>query len=315
MKVMGKWNWENSWLAFCLFGLIVLPAALAFLTVPQLDQVLMTSPARSLFLAALFGLGWGFGSVCFGLGVRELGIGLAFSIIMGLTGALGSLIPWLTSPARTLAYTVLLWMGIVIMLVGVVVCSLAGRERERSLGSARAAGGGGGRFMIGLAICITSGILSCFINLGFTYGAEVTQRAEVLGASVTSAPNVLWLIIMSCGFVPNALYCVYLLVSRRSWQKYRAPDAVPYLGLAFLMGTLWVGSLVAYGAGANKIGHLGPSVGWPILMSMSIVTSNLWGAATGEWRGAGSRAVRTMVQGIGILLLAVAIFAWASTKT
>ena len=36
--------------------------------------------------------------------------------------------------------------------------------------------------------------------------------------------------------------------------------------------------------------------------------------APGEWRGAGRQAVRVMVAGIILLLLAVGILGWASTK-
>jgi L-rhamnose-H+ transport protein len=314
MKYTRKWEWENTWLVFCFLGFIVLPSALVLLTVPQPGRVLSSSPFRSVLLAAVFGLGWGCGSVLFGLGIKALGIGLGYSIILGLTGSLGSIIPWFTASTKASDYSLLLWCGVFIMLVGVVVCSIAGRERESGpslerLSEMRLRG-----FFIGLAICVASGILSCFMNLGFTYGAEVTRRAEALGSSAAGAPNLLWLIIMSSGFVANALYCGHLLVKEQSWRKFRIHETLTYLGQALLMALLWVGSLVTYGMGANKIGHLGPSVGWPILMCLCIVTSNFWGVATGEWQGASRRTAVTMAFGIGILLLAVVVLGWASTK-
>ncbi|TAM83342.1 MAG: hypothetical protein EPN47_04320 [Acidobacteria bacterium] len=314
MKYTSKWEWENTWLVFCLLGFIILPFALVLLTVPRFELVLASSPPRILFLTTLFGLGWGCGSVCFGLGIKALGMGLGYSIILGLTGGLGSLIPWFSAPAKSLNYNVLLWCGVLAMLAGVVVCSLAGRERERKAGAHATPSEPRHGFVFGLAICVASGILSCFMNLGFAYGAEITRRAEALGATATDAPNVLWLIIMSAGFLANAIYCVYLLVTKRSWQRYGRHETPLYLGGALAMGLLWVGSLVAYGVGANRIGRLGPSVGWPILMSLCIVVSNLWGVATGEWRGAGRRAVGTMAWGLGILVVAVVILGFASTK-
>jgi len=314
MKATKKWEWENAWFAFTFLGLVVLPAAVAFLTVPHVGQVLSTSPPRSVLLAVLFGLGWGCGSACFGLGVREVGMGLAFSIVSGLTGALGSLIPWFTAPSKSLGYSVLLWTGVLVMLFGVGVCARAGHERDKHLGSASPVGGGKRRFSVGLTICIVGGILSCFMNLGFVYGADVTRRAAALGASPTNAPNVLWMVIMSCGFVANAFYCGYLLVSKRSWEKYRIPEAVPYFGWALVMALVWEGNLIAYATGANKIGELGPSVGWPVVLSLTVITSNLWGTLTGEWRGAGRRAAMIMVAGIALLVSAVGILGWASTK-
>jgi L-rhamnose-H+ transport protein len=164
-----------------------------------------------------------------------------------------------------------------------------------------------------LAIAISSGVLSCFMNFGFTYGNPIAQRAQAFGASVANAPNVLWLIILMCGFVANASFCCYRLFNNGTWAKY-GTETTRYFGWALVMAVFWVGSLVAYGQGANKIGALGPSVGWAILMSMNIAASNAWGAATGEWRGASGEAIRTMAGGVGMLLIATVVFAWAATK-
>lgn len=314
MKAMRKWEWENTWLVFCFLGFIVLPSALAVATVPHLGTLLAKISFRSLAPVVLFGLGWGCGSACFGLGVERLGVGLALSIILGITSVLGSLVPWLTSPSKPLAYSIFLWVGIIAMLSGVLICSAAGSEREKSQTVAAGAGDGSGRFRSGLGIAISSGVLSCFLNFGFTYGNNIAQRAQALGASVTNAPNVLWLIIMMAGFLANASYCCHRLFTKGTWEKY-GTETARYFGWAFVMAALWVASLVAYGQGANKIGALGPSVGWAILMSMSIVASNAWGVATGEWHGASRKAMRMMTSGVGILLVAVVIFAWAATKT
>lgn len=313
MKLTREWEWENTWLVFCFLGFIILPAALVLLTVPQPGQVLATAPTRSVALAAVFGLGWGCGAVCFGLGVEKLGISLGVSIILGITSALGSLTPWLTSPAKPLAYSILLWTGVLVMLGGVIVSSLAGKEREKSHASEVGLEKNPRRFLTGLIIAIASGVLSCFSNFGFTYGVGLSRRAEALGASVASAPNILWLVIMSFGFVANASYCGYRLLSRKTWKKYHV-ETTRYFGWALVMAALWAGSLVAYGRGANAIGTLGTSVGWAILQSMNIITANIWGVATGEWQGAGRRAVSIMGTGVGMLLVAVIIFGWAATK-
>ena len=313
MKLTTRWEWENIWLTFGFLGFVVLPGILAAVTVPHLGEVLRSAPSGSFLSAALFGLGWGCGSVCFGLGVSRLGIGLALSIILGLASALGSIIPWMTSANKPSGYSVLLWCGVLVMLVGVVVCSRAGQKRDEQLQVGKGSEHSGKSFWTGLAVCTTSGILSCFMNLGFAYGTPLTRRAMALGASAAMAPNVLWLIIMSGGFVANFVYCAYLLFTKQSWAKYRL-ETGRYLIGALVMALLWVGSIVAYGVGATNLGQLGPSVGWPILMSFNIVVSNLWGVSMGEWRGAGRQAAQTMIAGIGMLLIAVVVFGWASTK-
>lgn len=313
MKAARQWEFENTWLLFCFLGLVVLPSLVAILTVPHLGQVLLTSPTRSLLLVMFCGLGAGCGSVLFGLGVRELGIGLASSIGIGVSSSLGSIIPWLSSDTKSMSYSLLLWLGVLVMLSGVVICSIAARERARRFATSPAEKGNHRKLYFGLAICVSNGVLSCFQNLGIAYGSEISLQAKALGASVWAAPNVLWLIIMNCAFVTIVLFYGHLLWRNRSWQKYRT-KTFQYTCVALLMALLWEGNLIAYGVGVDELGNLGPSVGWPILMSIGLVTSNLWGAATGEWRGAGRQASSTMILGLGVILIAVIIFGWASTK-
>jgi L-rhamnose-H+ transport protein len=312
MKAIRNWEWENVWFVFTFLGFVILPAALALLTIPSFSRVLAAAPRESLLAAALFGIGWGAGSVCFGLGVKMLGVGVGFSIVAGLSSALGSLIPWFTSPAKAIGYSVLLWLGVLVMLGGIVVCAVAGHQRDKVLGQHGTAAVNRKHFSVALTICIVGGILSSFINLGFAYGAAVTKTAESFGATVANAPNVLWLVIMTGGFVTNGIYCGSLMVRKGTWRNY-VSRSVANMSLALLMGLLWVITLAAYGAGGNMLGRLGPIVGWPILMSVSLIASNLWGVVTGEWRGAGERAGRTMAYGIGVLLVAVVIFGWTSS--
>jgi L-rhamnose-H+ transport protein len=44
MKKMGGWHWESSWLVFSTVGLLIVPWATAWLTVPHLGTLLLGSP-------------------------------------------------------------------------------------------------------------------------------------------------------------------------------------------------------------------------------------------------------------------------------
>jgi hypothetical protein len=43
-----------------------------------------------------------------------------------------------------------------------------------------------------------------------------------------------------------------------------------------------------------------------------IIMANVWGAVTGEWKGAGARATRLMWTGVVILVAAIAVIAQAN---
>jgi len=75
------------------------------------------------------------------------------------------------------------------------------------------------------------------------------------------------------------------------------------------MGLLCFGSFIIYGAGANALGPLGAVVGWPLFMSMSLITSNTLGWLSGEWRGAPAKAVRYAAAGIAVLIAAITVIA------
>jgi len=77
------------------------------------------------------------------------------------------------------------------------------------------------------------------------------------------------------------------------------------------MGLFWFGSTVIYGAITALLGKMGPIVGWPLFMSAIIITSNVWGLATGEWKGAGSKALNAMLGSIFFLILGFVALAYA----
>jgi L-rhamnose-H+ transport protein len=67
---------------------------------------------------------------------------------------------------------------------------------------------------------------------------------------------------------------------------------------------LWTGGLILYGHGASSMGQLGSVLGWPVFMATMIIVSSLWGFASGEWKGANSRAKGLMFAGLVVLMVA-----------
>ena len=95
MKFTRKWAWKNTWAIWTLFALFVFPLLLAYTTVPQINSA--CHPGRS-WGRDHRGCGstWsrlGNHQVLFGLAVEAIGIALTFSVVLGLSAAVGSLIP------------------------------------------------------------------------------------------------------------------------------------------------------------------------------------------------------------------------------
>ena len=315
MKYAEKWRWENAWLIFSSTAYLILPWLVAFLTVPQLRNILAHTSSKTILQTLLFGLGWGLGALTFGLGVDRLGLALGFAIILGLTAAIGTLVPFwvLSSEALTSSQTGFVLLGVALILIGVSLCSWAGKLKEDALkGKARSVSSSEPKsFAIGLAFCILSGVLSPFGNLGFAFGSEISRVAVEFGTSELYAANPLWAVITFPLFLCNASYCMYLLIRHKSAGKFLSSPAHYYI-LCASMGALWIAGMALYGSGANHLGPLGSSIGWAILMSSIVLVANIWGVVTGEWKGSGRKPLRVM--GVGAFVLIVAMFVFGLGK-
>ena len=137
MKFTRRWAWENTWLVFAVFALLVLPTVVTLATVPNLVQVYAGILPMILIVAA-FGAGWGVAQVLFGLSVDLLGIALTFSIVLGISAAVGSMIPLIRlHPQKVFSGGGLgVMAGISLVILGVVICAIAWPSQGGCLWSA-----------------------------------------------------------------------------------------------------------------------------------------------------------------------------------
>jgi L-rhamnose-H+ transport protein len=313
MTLVRKWAWEHTWATFSFLGMFLFNWIITLLLVPAIFSVYANSPARDLGILALFGMGWGVGAVLFGLGMDRLGMALGYPIIMGLIASLGSLIPLLVFFPQTLATTkgMCLLAGTVLVIFGIVLCSMAGSRKNPS--TSKATSSAEGRFATGLIIAVLAGILSCLPNIGVAFAGNITGTAERLGLSQASAGNTVWALLFTLGCVVNVGYCLYLMLSKKTLRQYWNDETSRNLGLSAMMAAMWIGSFYLYGAGAAKLGRWGVVIGWPLFISLSIVVGNLWGLWRGEWRGAPLAARRSLNFGLCVLLVAVVTVALSNS--
>jgi L-rhamnose-H+ transport protein len=200
--------------------------------------------------------------------------------------------------------------ALVLVLSGIALCSWAGKLRSPE--GAASTAGSRRSFSIGLVICILSGLLSSCGNLGLSFGSEVVRKAIEHGASESMAGNSLWALMTAPLFACNAGYSVWLLRKHRTANRFFQAGAGRYWALGALMGFLWIVGMVCYAPGTRQLGSLGTSVGWSVMMSMMVITANLWGFLTGEWKGASSRARQLLVSGVAVLILAICVIGYAN---
>lgn len=313
MKFTKRWAWENTWLAWTIFALFLFPPVVTWLTVPDLSHTYAGANRTLVYAVAAFGGGWGISQVFFGLAVDAIGIALAFSVILGISAAVGSLLPLIRlHPQMVFTGTGIgILCGVAFVLAGVLVCALAGKRREAALDSGPA---GKPSVARGFLFCTLSGLGSALVNFGLAFGGPLLDAAQQHGAAKVWAPNAVWLPLMVSGGIPNLLYCVYLLRKNRNWNRFGQAVTAPYWLLAAFMAFFWFGSTLMYGISAGKLGRLGVVLGWPSFMSLIVITATVWGMVTGEWKGAGKKPLQIMAAGVAILVLAIFVLASVSQK-
>lgn len=311
MKFTRRWAWENTWLVWTTFALILLPAGVALFTLPDLGAVYRLAGNGLLWHVAGFGAGWGLAQVFFGIAVEAIGIALTFSLVLGTSAAMGALIPMLLLHPATLHTSEghSLLAGIGLLLLGVAICAVAGTLRERAMPAKDRSRRGNST--AGLVLAIVCGCAASFQNFGLAFGSPLVNIAIQHGANISNAANAVWLPLLVAGAIPNLLYCGYLLKKNASSGKFARAGLNHWL-LAFVMGAFWFGSLLLYGASVSKLGSLGPAVGWPLYMSLIVVAASLVGIVTGEWRQSGRRPIAIQFAGVGVLIVAIIMLAKAN---
>jgi len=317
-KYVKSWKWENIWAVWAIMGMVVFPWLAVMLTIPNAASVYQTAGLKTLLLVIVFGVGFGLAQIFFGLGIAAIGIALNFAIAIGMATALGSLVPLLVLQRQRIFTPQghMIFLGVGVIILGIVGCAAAGAAKEKHLAATterpRESTAVKMSFKAGLIICILAGIGSPFNNFGLAFGKPLIDAAVGQGAGPGSQANIIWAPLNTAALIPYLIYCAYLWKKNGSAKLFGAPGTGLNWVFGAVMGLLWFGSTVIYGGIAARLADMGPILGWPLFMSAIIVASNAVGIVTGEWKGAGAKALGTMLGAIVLLIGGFATLALAS---
>jgi L-rhamnose-H+ transport protein len=316
-KVKG-WAWESYWLVYAVFGLLLVPWSLTFVTSPNVLSVLRAAPANELAYCFLCGAAWGFGGLTWGLMIRYLGIGLGLAMGAGLTSAAGTLIPPMLRGREAITAMFTTPGGIVsvvsalVSLVGIVLVGMAGRSKEGELSEEQKRKTVAEfNFRKGILIAIFSGLMSSAMSFGLQGGPSIQKAALVTKPSTA----IIWagmpvlVVVLLGGFVVNALWCLFLNVKNRTANDYigKGIPVLPNLIFAAIAGAIWCSQFICFKTGEPKMGNTS-YIGWAVLMASQILFSQLLGLFLGEWKGTGKKTRQLLAIGL-VLLIASAVIA------
>jgi len=310
MKHIAPLKWEAWWIVHTFTAMILFPLIWALIVIPNLLEIISQADSNTLFLAAFYGFLWGIGGILFGVSVEKTGISITYGIVMGLAASVGSIIPLfqIEGAFQQPSFPIIM-IGVALLLVGVAITAIAGVQRDKLHSNSTKTTKS---IKIGVLIAVASGVLSAFLNVGFSNAAPVAAIAvNEYGVDAKDASLASWVVVLLGAFAMNGGYALYLFIKNKSWDAFTIPNKGKALKWAVVAGIFWFAALGVYGQGAALMGNLGPVVGWPILLGLALIISNIWGYREGEWKNA-AKPFKILLGGLAVLIIAICILGYAN---
>jgi L-rhamnose-H+ transport protein len=303
MKYMNPMSWESWWVIHVLVAMILFPMIWAYIVIPDLFDIIASSPKDAIYSAMLYGFLWGIGGIMFGVSVPYIGLSLTMGIVMGLAGSAGSLIPLFQIENATsqpsFPYII---GGLIISLIGVAITAKAGIERDKLINSSSKSK----NISKGLLIAVTCGLLSSLLNVGFANAAPIAEKAQEFGVITRNSSLAAWVVVLWGAFIMNFSYAVLLLFKNNSWSTFSLKNSLNAYKWSLIAGFCWFAALGVYGQGAALLGEIGPVIGWPILLGLSLIISNYWAYNAGEWDNAQKPFYKLLI-GLFVLIISAVV--------
>lgn len=323
-KKTKQWAWEIYWVTQATCGWVIIPLIGAILTIPDYFDVLKACSSDVMMRSFVLGLIYGVGGLSFGLGIRYIGFSLNYTIAIGISAGLGTLLPLIWHPNDGFVWEIvekfstvpglIVLFGIILSLAGIILCGWAGALRERSGSASQSTFS----FKRGVPLAVLAGALSAIFNFALLAGAPLETAAVQAGASELLKLNAV--IPFACGgaWVTNVIWCIVLIVRNRTGsQLIRLPaqggGSLPfYYLMSLLSGAMWYFQFFFYGIGHSHMGERYGFTSWAIHMALLILFSNLYGKIFREWVSADKLPRKVIHIGMIIIIISTLIITYGN---
>jgi L-rhamnose-H+ transport protein len=316
-----KWSWNSFWLVQSLFAWILMPALVGYLTVPDFFTILFNAPSGAFWGAFLLGAAYGFGGMSFGLAIGHIGYSLTYTISIGISAVLGTILPLTIFGGLTEYFSRpcggIVLAGMVISVIGVGLCGWAGFKKEKDI---LALEGKSTTFNMkkGLFLTIVAGTLSAVFNISLEFGQPISDIAAQNGAGHFQGNAKLIVSTAGC-YVVNLIWFVIASVRQGTFSDFSAKSGASVnvrftnIILSAFAGTLWCFQFFFYGLGHVKMGNF-QFVSWVLHMSMLIFFSYIVGVIMKEWKTVKKGTYMLLIVALLTLVLSFVITSYGSVK-
>lgn len=321
MKLNKNWAWENNWFPFSFLSLMIFPLVIVVLSIPKPIELLSSLPTHNILIGLFCGIIIYGGSLLFGISLGFIGIALSFTLLVGSMSIVGVLLPLIIFNSNILFSIggIFILSGVLLFLISLFFSFKAGQLKEASIKNQDIGNTVEKSSMMqkGMILAITGGVLSGLLSLVMNMGwaKEIVDEAVQTGnANLSYASNAVLFIILIGGMIPNIGYCIFLLNKNKSWRLYKSNNFILYWIAILSMGLLYSASMGLWGISISEsiLGNLGPSVGWALFIGMMVISSNISGYLTGEWKSADNKTLKYLFVSIGLIILALLLIGYGN---
>jgi len=315
-----KWSWGTFWIVQALFAWLIMPFLIGYFTVPNLLSVLIEAPSSAFWAAFILGATYGFGSVSFGYAIRNIGYSLTYTISIGISAVLGTVVPLILNGKIVEQFSKsgggIVLAGMLISIVGVAMCGRAGFLKEKNLAQKDGKAKLGFNMKKGLFHTLIAGTLSAVWGISLEFGQPISDIAAKYGAGYFEGNAKLIVSSMGC-LVTNLTWFIVVTIKdgtiKSLWQRKEAGNKIFFgnYALSALAGSLWYTQFFFYGLGHVKMGSF-MFASWVLHMSMLIFFSYIIGVIMKEWGGVTRRTYVTLVIALAVLVGSFVLMSYGS---
>ena len=154
--------------------------------------------------------------------------------------------------------------------------------------------------------------MSSMLQFAFVFGGDLVTIAEDAGVDKTAAAMPIWLLCFIFNAVGHLSYSSYLLVVNGTWRAFLTTsrsDTIHAVSLCMLMAAALPFHIHMYGIGAVLMGDTGALFAWPLVMSSTVFTAQVWSIVLREWTDAPPAATRANLVSLALLVSSVIVVA------
>lgn len=311
------WSWEVFWIVQALFAWLIMPLVIGYFTIPDLFTVLVNAPAKPFWLALILGATYGFGGLSFGYAIRNIGYSLTYTISIGISAVLGTIVPLFMKGTVMEHFTKtgggIVLLGMVISVIGVGLCGRAGFLKEKSIENPS-----GKKFNMkkGLFLTIIAGTLSAVWGISLEVGQPISDLAAEYGAGHFEGNAKLIVSSIGC-LITNLAWFIVVAVrngtisSLFSKGELGTKRFIGNYALSALAGSLWYTQFFFYGLGHVKMGSF-EFASWVLHMSMLIFFSYIIGVIMREWKNVNKKTYITLIVALLVLVGSFILMSYGS---